>query len=122
MTLSGGQLENNICQLYTHYGESSESLEGDCDRDRVRLFSLVTSFQEGLEGDRGRNRVQRCRLFSIISTSFQEGPYQKLFFQGFFQNSASKIANCILVDIVNYLTGFCRILATRSRSISIHGS
>ena len=55
-------------------------------------------------------------------TSFQEGPHQKLFLQGLFQNSASKIANCIIVDIVNYLTGFCRILATQSRSISIHGS
>ena len=30
-------------------------------------------------------------------TSFQEGPSQKLFFQGFFQNCASKIANCIVV-------------------------
>ena len=37
-------------------------------------------------------------------TSFQEGPLQKLFFQGFFQNSASKMANCTIVDIVNYLT------------------
>ena len=36
-------------------------------------------------------------------TSFQEGPHQKLFFQGFFQNSASKMANCTTVDIVNYL-------------------
>ena len=36
-------------------------------------------------------------------TSFQEGPHQKLFFQGFFQNSASKMANCTIVDIVNYL-------------------
>ena len=41
-------------------------------------------------------------------------------FKDFFQNSASKIANCIIVDIVNYLTGFCRILATQSRSISIY--
>ena len=48
MTLGGGQLGNKICHLYTHYGESSESLEGDHGRDRVRLFSLVTSFQEGL--------------------------------------------------------------------------
>ena len=34
-------------------------------------------------------------------TSFQEGPHQKLFFQ----NSASTMANCIIVDtsIVNYL-------------------
>ena len=63
------------------------------------------SFQEGLEGDRGRDRVQRCCLL----TSFQEGPHQKLFFQGknvvlfFLQNSASKMANCIIVNIVNFL-------------------
>ena len=37
-------------------------------------------------------------------TSFQEGPHQKLFFQGFFsQNSASKMATCIIVVIVNFL-------------------
>ena len=35
-------------------------------------------------------------------TLFQEGPHQKLFYQGFFQYSASKMANCIIVDIVNY--------------------
>ena len=35
--------------------------------------------------------------------SFQEGPYQKLFSQEFFQYSASKMENCIIVDIVNYL-------------------
>ena len=36
--------------------------------------------------------------------SFQEGPHQTLFFfQGPFQNSASKMANCNTVDIVNYL-------------------
>ena len=33
---------------------------------------------EGLEGDRGRDIVQWCHLL----TSFQEGPHQKLFFQG----------------------------------------
>ena len=32
-------------------------------------------------------------------TSFQEGPHQKFFFQGFFQSSASKMANCIIVDL-----------------------
>ena len=64
MTLGGGQLGNKICHLYTHYGESSESLEGDHGRDRVLLFSLVMSFQEGLEGDHhGWNRVQRYRVF-----------------------------------------------------------
>ena len=67
-------------------------------RDTVRHCRLLTSFQEGLEGDRGRDRVQRCRLL----TSFQEGPHQKLF-QEFFQNSASKMVHCIIVDIVNYL-------------------
>ena len=36
-------------------------------------------------------------------TSFQEGPHQKLFFQGIFQTSASKMTNYIIVDIVNYL-------------------
>ena len=35
-------------------------------------------------------------------TSFQESPHQKLFLQGFCQNSARK-ANCTRVDIVNYL-------------------
>ena len=48
------KLERNVYGLYTHYCESSISLEGDRGKDRVRL----------------------CRL----STSFQEGPYQKLFF------------------------------------------
>ena len=36
-------------------------------------------------------------------TSFQEGPHQKLFFQFFFQNSASIMANCIIVDLFNYV-------------------
>ena len=44
----------NVCLLYTNYCESSKSLEGD----------------------RGMDRVQLCRL----STLFQEGPHQKLFF------------------------------------------
>ena len=35
-------------------------------------------------------------------TSFQEGPHQKLFLQGIFQTSASKMTNYIIVDIVNY--------------------
>ena len=41
--------------------------------------------------------VQPCRL----STSLQEGPHQELIF--FSEFSASKMANCIIVDIVNYL-------------------
>ena len=36
-------------------------------------------------------------------TSFQECPHQKSFLQGFFQNSASKMAKCIIVDSVYYL-------------------
>ena len=37
-------------------------------------------------------------------TSFQEGPHQKLFFQGFFfQNCESKMANCNKVVIFSYL-------------------
>ena len=42
-------------------------------------------------------------VVGIELTSFQEGPHQKLFYQGFFQNSASKMAKCNIVDIVNYL-------------------
>ena len=45
-------------------------------------------------------------------TSFQEESHQKLFCQGFSQNSASKMANCIIVDIVNSLFG--KFLATHS--------
>ena len=41
--------------------------------------------------------------YNSSASSFQEDPHQKLFFQGFFQSSASKMANCIIVDIVNYL-------------------
>ena len=41
--------------LYTHYCESSKSLEGDHGRDRVRRYRLLMSFHEG--------------------------PHQKLFFQ-----------------------------------------
>ena len=57
------------------------------------------SFQEGLEGDRGSDRVQRCCLFNVIpSRSTPEIVLSRIF-----QNSASKIANCVVVDIVNYL-------------------
>ena len=66
----------------------------------MRLCRLLSSFHEGLDGsDLGRDRVQRCRIFN----SFQEDPHQKFFFQGFFpSNSASKMGNCIIVDIANY--------------------
>ena len=40
--------KNNVCELYTHHGKSSESLVEDnhC-RDIVQLCRLLTSFQEG---------------------------------------------------------------------------
>ena len=60
----------NVFYLYTHYSKSSQSLEGDHGRDRVRHCHLLTSFQEGLEGDRGRDRVQRCLIFNVISRKF----------------------------------------------------
>ena len=75
-------------------------LEGDRGRDRVRLFSLITSFQEGLEGDRGRDRVQWYRLFNVIS---KRSTPEIVLSRIFFQNSATKMANCIIVDTVNYL-------------------
>ena len=40
--------------------------------------------------------------------SFQEGPYQRLFFQGFFSKSASKMASCIIVDML-ILAIFCNL-------------
>ena len=38
--------------------------------------------------------------------SSQDGSHQKMFFQGnfFSQNSAGEMANCIIADIVKYLT------------------
>ena len=43
-------------------------------------------------------------IFLMSFHHFIEGPHQKLFFQGFFPpNYASKMAYCIIVDIVNYL-------------------
>ena len=33
--------------MYTHCGESSESLEDDCGGDRVQWCCFLTSFQEG---------------------------------------------------------------------------
>ena len=46
-TLGIGLLERNICLLYTHYCETSKSLEGDCGMDRVPRCHLLTPFQEG---------------------------------------------------------------------------
>ena len=56
---------------------------------------IMVSF-ESLEGDRGMDRVQWCCLL----TPFQEVLSRK---KHFFQKFASKMANCIVVDIVNYL-------------------
>ena len=55
------------------------------------------------------------RNYPLLLTSFQEGLHHKLFFQGFFfQNSASNMANYIIVDIVNYLMLILeKLLATR---------
>ena len=45
------------------------------------------------------DRVPRCRL----STPFQEGTHRKLLAQEKNLNSASKVANWIIVDILKYL-------------------
>ena len=62
-------------------------------------IATLMSFQEGLEGDRGRDRVQRCRLFNVIPRSSTP----EMVLSRIFLNSASKMAYCIIVDIVNYL-------------------
>ena len=65
----------DVCQCHfvlIMHGESSQSLEG---RDRVRCCHLLTSFEEG--------------------------SHQNCSFKDFIQKSASKMANCIIVDIVN---------------------
>ena len=75
----------------------------------MQCCRLLTSFQEGLEGDRGRDRVQRCHFFNIIPRMSTP----EIVLSMIFQNSASKMANCIIVDIVNYsnvITG--KLLAT----------
>ena len=59
----------------------------------------IIESSKSLEGDHGKDRVQRCHLL----TSFQEGPHQCAFKEKSFQNSASKMANWIIVDIVKYL-------------------
>ena len=61
----------------------------------MRQFRLLMSFQEGVV-------VIECNGAAFL-TSFQEGPTRNCSLQDFFQNSASKMANCIIVDIVNYL-------------------
>ena len=39
----------------------------------------------------------------MVGIECDDAPINVMFFQGFFQNSACKMANCIIVDIVNYL-------------------
>ena len=63
-----GPIREENLLLYTHYGESSEDMEGDRGRDRVRLFSLVTSFQGGLEGDHVSSI--RCTPDIVLSRIF----------------------------------------------------
>ena len=72
--LGSGPLERNVFQLYTRYCESSKSLEGYC----------------------GMGRVPQCHLL----TPFQEGTYNKLLAQEKNLNSASKVANRIIVVIL----------------------
>ena len=67
-----------LLTLYTPYCESSKSLEGDC----------------------GMDRVPRCRLLK----PFQEGRQHKLLDQEEKNlNSATIVANWIIVDILKYL-------------------
>ena len=40
MDTGGDPLERNVCLLYIHYCESSKSLEGDRERDRVRHATI----------------------------------------------------------------------------------
>ena len=66
--------------------------------DRVRFLA---SFQEGLEGDVVRiecNSVVFQRNFKKVHT--RNSSFKKNFKKN---NSASKMANCSIVDIVNYL-------------------
>ena len=46
--------------------------------------------------------VIECNSVAFL-TSFQEGLQQKWFFSRIFFQNASKLANCTIVDIVNYL-------------------
>ena len=92
----------------TRYCESSKSLKGDRGRNRVQRCCLLTSFQDILEGDRGRDRVQWCRLIN------KKVHTRNCSCKDFFQNSASKMAHCTIVDIVNYLINVItgKLLAT----------
>ena len=47
----------------THYGESSESLEGDRGRDRVQQCHFLTSFQEGPVHTRNCSYMGKKKFF-----------------------------------------------------------
>ena len=61
-------------RLLTDYSESSQSLEGDLGRDRVRYFKKAWKVTVV---------VFECNGAAFL-TSFQEGSHQKLFFQGYY--------------------------------------
>ena len=63
--------------MYTRYCESSKSLECDCGMDSVR----------------------QC----LFLTQLQEGTHHKVLAQDKNLNSASKVANWIIVDIPKYV-------------------
>ena len=86
-----------------------EDREGDHGRDRVRQCGLLMSFQEGLKGDCGKDRVQRCHLNIISRRSTPEIVLSRK--KSFPQNSASKMANSIVVDIVKYLCYYWQTLS-----------
>ena len=64
-------MEKNVYKLYSYYCDSSKSMEGD----------------------HGKNRLPRCLL-----TSFQNGAQHNFSFKKI--NSASKLVNWIIVDIL----------------------
>ena len=65
----------------------------------LAVHMLYCEYSKSLEGDCGMDRVPRCRLL----TPFQEGTHYKLLAQYKNLNSASKVANWIIVEILKYL-------------------
>ena len=55
-----------------------DARQGPVREERLVMYTHYTESSESLEGDRVRDRVQRCHFL----TSFQEGPHKKLFLQG----------------------------------------
>ena len=56
----------------------ADARRGPIREESLLLHTCSGESSESMEGDRGRDRVQWCYLLM----SFQEGPHQKLFFQG----------------------------------------